>query len=242
MKMMCRSDMYLLLFDIDGTILRFRKGLARKLFSKVMSELYGRNIPEDVIPRFAGMTDLHILRTMTESIGVSHDEMAENLPTIWQKMLAVFKEYCTPENINLMPGVDTLIKQLFDRDDTVLGLITGNFEENAYFKLSAHRLNKYFDFGAFGSDHENRNMLPELAVQRANKIHGEGCFGRHNTLIIGDTFRDIECAHKNSMKVLAVATGEFTFEELEGQSPELLMRDFKNTDLVINEIYNLLKK
>lgn len=231
----------LVLFDIDGTLVRFKTGLTRKLFSRMSGELFGSGIPDGVIPRFAGMTDLQILKIVANSIGVSESELYEKLDAIWDKMIEIYKPYSTPQYIHIMPGIEELLNLLNDEHEVFLGLITGNFEQNAYMKLRSYQLDTFFKFGGFGNDNENRNMLPLIAIDRANKFVGNDIFHSDNTIIIGDTLRDIECGRVNGIKVISVATGEFGFDELLDAEPDLLMRDFSDVNRTKKEILRLLK-
>ncbi|MBX3043222.1 MAG: HAD hydrolase-like protein [Candidatus Kapabacteria bacterium] len=231
---------YLVLFDIDGTILNFRHGIAKQLFAEMLKELFGRDVPDSAIPQFHGMTDLQIIRSISENIGISYQDTIELIPQIWKKMLVMFQQHSLPENVTVLPGVPDLIKTLSENDEVRLGLITGNFLENAYLKLSIAGLDSYFPTGAFGCDSEDRNMLPPIAIMRINQHYNTQLFASHNTIIIGDTHRDIECARKNGIKVIAVATGGFTNEELNSQAPDAVLNDLGDTSYSLKTIYSLL--
>lgn len=229
----------LILFDIDGTILNFRHGIAKELFASMLEELFNRPVPEEAIPYFHGMTDLQIIRTIAENIGITYSEVEPIIPGIWQKMLAMFQEHSKEENITILPGIPELIEQLNKDKNISLALVTGNFMENAYLKLSVSGLDKYFPTGAFGCDSADRNALPPIAIQRVNSSYNGEVFNNTNSIIIGDTFRDIECAHVNRIKVMAVATGGFTIDELNAHKPDKVIRDFSDLDQSINDIYSL---
>lgn len=231
---------YLVLFDIDGTILNFKHGIAKDLFAVMLKELFGRDVPDSAIPKFHGMTDLQIIRSIATNIGLTYDEISGLIPTIWKKMLSMFEEHSIPENVTLLPGITDLINNLNENQDVRLGLITGNFIENAYLKLSIAGLDSYFPTGAFGCDSENRNNLPPIAIERINKYYNTDTFYSGNTIIIGDTQRDIECAHTNGIKVLAVATGEFTSDELSLHTPDAILNNLSNTNKSLDIIYSLL--
>lgn len=231
---------YLVLFDIDGTILNFKHGIAKDLFAVMLKELFGREVPDSAIPQFHGMTDLQIIRSIALNIGLAYDEISEMIPSIWVKMLSMFKEHSIPENVTLLPGITDLIEILHKNEDISLGLITGNFLENAYLKLSIAGLDGYFPTGAFGCDSENRNNLPPIAIDRINKHYNTKNFHSGNTIIIGDTFRDIECAHVNGIKVLAVATGGASSDELLIHTPDAILNNLSNTNKSLDIIYSLL--
>ena len=87
-----------------------------------------------------------------------------------------------------------------------LGLVTGNFEPIARLKLNRAGIGHYFEpgHGGFGSDNEDRAALPALARKRA------GGYPREQTVVIGDTPRDIACARADGVHVIAVTTGPYT--------------------------------
>lgn len=231
---------YLVLFDIDGTILRMKRGLARELFGDLMNDVFGQEIPRELIPKFSGMTDMNILRLISEAAGISFEETKLRLPEIWIKMHGNFAAHINSENINMMPGAGDLIRELAADPQVRLGLVTGNIMDNAYLKLRVHGLDTFFPVGAFGSDKEDRNELPLLAIQRANELwHGEE-FTSQNTIIIGDTHRDVECAKSNGIKVLAVATGEFKKHELDELNPDISLEDLSNVPNVKKLIFECL--
>lgn len=233
---------YLILFDIDGTILNFKSGLAKEIFSQMLEELFETEIPDEAVPKFAGMTDLSILRAINDYMGRDFKAIETNLSQIWNNMLDLFEEHTTEENIELLPGVFELVEKMHHDESIQLGLITGNISQNAYLKLKAHGLDKYFPFGGFGSDLEDRNMLPALAISRANSLAGKDVFNKYNTAIIGDTWRDIQCANINDIISCGVATGMFSKEQLKVYEPDLLFDDLSDTGKIYNSIINLLKE
>jgi phosphoglycolate phosphatase-like HAD superfamily hydrolase len=95
-----------------------------------------------------------------------------------------------------------------------LALVTGNYEAIARLKLAAAGVGRFFEpgQGGFGSDSEDRAALPPIARRRAG---GPGKpFPREQTIVIGDTPRDIACAHADGLRCIAVATGPFSAGEL----------------------------
>lgn len=95
-----------------------------------------------------------------------------------------------------------------------MGLLTGNLEPLAYLKIERINLTATeLPFGAFGSDHADRNALPLVAAERASARYGR-TVAPEELVIIGDTPRDIACARAVGATAVAVATGYFTTEEL----------------------------
>src|SRR5204863_1558969 len=88
--------------------------------------------------------------------------------------------------VRLLPGVTDVVRELSERPDVVVGLLTGNIEPGARVKLRPTGLWPFFRVGAFGSDHADRRCLPAIACRRAGERLGhEIPFER--VTIIGDT-------------------------------------------------------
>ena len=108
-----------------------------------------------------------------------------------------------------------LLARLAAREDTLLALVTGNYEPIARLKLRRAGIGHFFPTGqgGFGSDHEDRSMLPGIARRRAGEAGGEP-WPQARTAVIGDTPRDIACARADGVRVAAIATGPFAPAEL----------------------------
>ena len=53
-----------------------------------------------------------------------------------------------------------------------MGIVTAALEAAAHIKLSRARLNRFFSFGGYGSDSEDRTELTRRAIERAGAILG----------------------------------------------------------------------
>ncbi|HEX7261200.1 MAG TPA: HAD hydrolase-like protein, partial [Luteolibacter sp.] len=111
-------------------------------------------------------------------------------------------------------GVTDLLTDLQQRPDATIGLLTGNIAGGAAAKMRHFGLAVHFPFGAYGCDHADRNRLGPIALERAAR-HAGKTFTPAETWVIGDTPKDIACAHAIGARCLAVATGQFNAEQLE---------------------------
>ena len=134
--------------------------------------------------------------------------------------------------VQLMPGVSHVVRQLGQRQDAVVGLLTGNIERGAQVKLRPTGLLPYFRVGAYGSDDRDRRRLPAVACGRAAALVGREFPFTHVT-IIGDTPLDVDCARACGARAVGVATGQHPPDELAACAPDLLFADFADVDAVL---------
>ena len=212
----------LLLFDIDGTLLSCGPQV-RGLFTEALLEVYGTAGRCDSYP-FHGRTDPRIVIDLLTGAGLQEAEIRARMPRFQQLYLAALEQGLARDGMRLLPGVEELLERLAERRDLTVGLLTGNWEPGARTKLSRFGLNRFFPFGAFGSDATDRDDLPPVALERAAR-HAGRAFRPDETLIIGDSVHDVGCGHAHGIPVLAVATGRTSAEELAAAGAEWVVPD-----------------
>jgi phosphoglycolate phosphatase-like HAD superfamily hydrolase len=203
----------LLLFDIDGTLLlKASREHAESLYA-ALRKIHGlAAIPEGKIEA-AGRTDDAIARSILTLAGVSAERIDERARDVAMLTCAEYRRRC-PEDMSghLAPGVPEVLDLLAARDDVDLALLTGNLECVARLKLDRAGIGHHFPrgTGAYGSDSEDRTDLPAIARARSADYPAE------QTVVIGDTPRDIACARADGVHVIAIATGPFRAADLHG--------------------------
>lgn len=223
----------LVLFDIDGTLISTR-GIAKETFAVVLERVYG--IP--TIARdhdFAGKTDLQIVFEVMNGSGLNDDAIHPRLDEAFDEIFEELGPRLTMESVRVHDGVVALLEQLVNMSGITVALLTGNMERGARMKLEPHDLNRFFAFGAFGSDARYRHELPAIAVARAENVSGERFVGKE-IVIIGDTPHDVTCGAHLGVRTIAVATGGATHEHLARYSPDFLFHSLEDTDAVIEAI------
>lgn len=225
--------MKLVLFDIDGTLIR-DDGAARDAFAEGLRKVYGHSSPLDRFD-FSGRTDPEITWMVLEESGVRPEDVEEGLGRLWEAYLSSLSERISRHSVRLMPGIEALLEALERRDDVVLALLTGNIEPGARTKLSPFDLNRFFPFGAFGSDSRFRNELPLVALARARQ-HGHHQFTSEDIVVIGDSIYDVRCAVPHRARSVAVATGVTSAELLQAESPDYFFETLEDTEAVIEAI------
>ena len=208
----------LLLFDIDGTLVRRAGAAHADALREAIHEVHQVDVTR---PRTslspAGRTDGEIARLLLLDAGVSARSIDEHASDVREACCANYARLCPPDLSDmLVPGVAELVAWLASRDDVMLSLVTGNFEPVARLKLKRAGIGRYFPSGqgGFGSDSEDRAALPGIARKRAGRDGVSHPRGR--TIVIGDTPRDIACARADELRCLAVTSGPFEAGELGG--------------------------
>ena len=203
------------LFDIDGTLIQ-SGGAGEKAFARVCEAEFG--VPNGAARlHFAGRTDPSIVRDFFQQHRI--DPTLENFRRFFDQYLVHLDQFLRQAEGSVLPGVREMIRELTALARPPLaGLLTGNIRPGAQLKLSRYQLWPSFRMGAFGDDHEDRNQIAAIARDRASRLLGETLAGEQ-ILVIGDTPRDIECARAIGARSLAVATGRYTLDQLQGESP-----------------------
>lgn len=224
----------LILFDIDGTILKVKDGLSKKIFQKVFSKFFNlAEISVDIDFDFSGLTDLDIIHRISEIYKIDFNLVLQNIEILWKELDKEFKTLCKREDVFVCEYVEELIQQLSRNEKVALGLLTGNFKYSAYYKLQLVGLDKYFPFGAFGDESVRRGDLHQKAIERANRFYKTNIFTNDNTFVVGDSIYDVISAKENNIKVVAVATGRTTLEELSKFNPDLLLENLSDMEMLI---------
>lgn len=220
----------LILFDIDGTLLT--GGPAKGAFRDALLEIYGTTGPIDDW-EFSGKTDPQIARELLVQAGLDDKAIDEGLPALWEVYLGELEERIKTDPTRSLPGVHRLLDELDRTADAAMGLLTGNVSRGAQLKLGAVGLAQRFTVGAFGSDHEVRNELPAIAVERAARAWNVA-FEPDHVVVVGDTARDVECGRYWGARTMGVATGRFGPEVLTEAGADVVLEDLNDTDQVLD--------
>jgi phosphoglycolate phosphatase len=142
-----------------------------------------------------------------------------------------------------LPGARAAIAALAQEPGIVQSLLTGNIRPNAMMKVTALNLGAGLDFavGAYGSDSEDRAELVAIAQQRASRAY-QRTFARPNTVLIGDTDRDIDAGQRGGAAVIAVASGAHTIDDLRKAGGMVALPSLQNTATLLAHIAALTKR
>ncbi len=207
------QDSYL--FDIDGTLLRSRDRIHFESFASSVRRVTGFEVALTGIV-LHGSTDTAILREACRQAGIPAEVLEPQIEAILHAMCQTVAERRQEMNLVRMPGIEETLAHLARRG-ALLGVATGNLESIGWIKIEEAGLRQWFRFGGFSDKFPNRAELVGHAARKAKELAGEAA----SICVVGDTPRDIEAARANSLPVIAVATGNYTFDALLELRPEV---------------------
>jgi phosphoglycolate phosphatase len=234
--------MRILLWDIDGTLIRSTRPGGYKVYTiPVLEELFGTS-GQLADMHVSGMTDMQIFIEALGDHGVTHDHLREHIAVLSERLTAEARKV-TGNGVTffeLLPGVRETLEALQRHPRYRSALLTGNIEPMAQLKMELVGLQEFFTLpGAFGDESHMRRDLPALAAERIRKHLQLDLLPEH-FIVIGDTPNDIDCARHFGARAVAVGTGRFySNEEILQHAPDKFLLDLTDVDAVIRTLDEL---
>jgi phosphoglycolate phosphatase-like HAD superfamily hydrolase len=221
--------MSVVLFDIDGTLMRNAGPHHKDALVSGIRNATGVTTTLDGVAT-AGMLDRDLIRRMLRAAGVSERRVQAAMKSVVAACQSAYRE-CGVLDLRerLCPGVVECLSELRARG-VVLGVVTGNLTAIGWRKLECAGVREFFSVGAFAEDGRTRGRLALIAARRARLLNGAS--GKIS--LIGDHANDVLAAKANSFQAVAVATGVMPYEELQAHAPDILVRNL--TDLEIGRL------
>lgn len=225
----------LILFDIDATLLTSSKAGILAL-ERGGRDAFGERFAIEGVD-FAGRLDpLIIADLLCRNRLEPTPENAERLKAGYVRELPAFLGRAGSTSV--CPGVHELLAELRRHAHVTLGLLTGNFAETGALKLRSVGIDPaWFAVHVWGDQSPRtpptRDDLPPIGLARFQALHGRAAEpGR--TVVIGDTPHDIRCAKVNGCQSLAVATGQYSLDQLRAHEPTGALADLSETRAVLD--------
>lgn len=224
----------LILFDVDATLITTsRSGIAA--MGMAGRAMFGAAFDENVV-EYAGRLDPLIIRDLLVAHGrAASSDMVEEFRGAYREHLEILLR---KEGVaRACPGVPDLLTALEQRDDMVIGLLTGNYPETGAIKLRACGIDPdRFPIQVWGCDSPHdppaRTHLPPVGAARYRARFGREV-AMESVTIIGDTPHDIDCALAHGCRGIGVATGQYSVEDLERAGAGLALTNLTDTPRIM---------
>jgi len=213
----------LVLFDIDGTLLRRAGPHHREALIAAVRRATGLETTTDGVP-VAGMLDRDIARAMLRAAGASETAIRRAMPHVVEQAQRIYARTCPDLRAKVCPGARMLLYRL-SRRGIPAGLVTGNLTRIGWKKMERAGLRDYFRFGAFAELAQDRAGLVRIALDHARKQ--SWIDASSPVALIGDHPNDIRAARAHGVRAVAVGTGLIGQEELAKHLPDLLVSDMR---------------
>jgi phosphoglycolate phosphatase len=224
----------LVLWDVDHTLIETR-GVGRAIYDRSFTAATGK--PLATLASISGRTELEI---MAESLRLNHIEPTDEMVAKLADVLAQAYRDARDELRTIgraLPGAEDALASLASDQAVCQSVLTGNLREVARIKLEVFGLDRYLDLGsgAYGDDDPDRSKLVALARQRASEQTGV-VFGDDATVLVGDTPKDVEAGLAAGVRVIGVATGKTSAQELRDVGARDVASNLNECGVMLNRL------
>lgn len=221
----------LVLFDIDGTLIRGRYPGSKGRFTYILKKYLDDEMEIDW-NKFDGKPDRAIFKYFLKAKGISEEMMEKKLPEVFEDAYDYMAKNIKPDyKERLIKEAIVLIKKLLLQKNIFIGLLTGNQRDVAHLKIKTVGLTNFFKFGLYGDEADDRNELAKLVFKKAKNFFGLDFLAK-NIYIIGDTPHDVNCGKFIAAKTIAVTTGSFSKEELKKTEADLMVESLADKKIL----------
>ena len=219
----------LVLFDVDGTLVH-TGGAGKNAFARTLAVAFNAHDGVHQV-NFGGRTDVSLARELFGIHGIP--ATPENFGRFFEHYAFCLDDLMAQSRGGACRGVRDFIRALGALPEPpMLGLLTGNIRLGAEIKLRHYDLWEMFETGGFADDHEDRNQIAAAVFERGRRLLKK--LEPEEIVVVGDTAHDVRCGKFIGAKVLAVATGGATLQELAKLAPDWAVEDL--TQIGVSEI------
>jgi phosphoglycolate phosphatase len=212
------------LFDVDETLVH-TGGSGARSWKVAFEKLYG--VPADIgAHTSAGETDPQVARETFVGV-LGRDPSDDELDRLYaQYLLHLADDILVADQYRVLPGAEQTLVALGEAG-ILLGLVSGAMEGAARTKLVPANFNRFFIFGAYGSDSPDRGELTRIGVEKAVTLHRG--LEPSQVFVVGDTPRDIQAAQVAGAVSVGVATGHYSVDELTAAGGSFVLGSLEQT-------------
>jgi phosphoglycolate phosphatase-like HAD superfamily hydrolase len=227
----------LVLFDVDGTLL-LTAGAGMRAMKRAAAELFGEAFRWDGIVTAGHLDPLIFAEAALLNAVADHEQHHESFRSRYLAALADELERGRA-GVRAMPGIHHVLEKIRAEGRATLGLLTGNYPEAIPLKFRFVGLDpRWFEVTAFAGDAPTRRDLVEVAIAKHAERTGTPPDPRR-VMIVGDTPRDIDCAHAHGCYAFAVATGGYDVDALRAAGADRVVADLEDPQPLFEAIESL---
>ena len=225
--------MKLIIFDLDQTLVDFisvHDAVTRKLFQEFF------NVEASLTEiDFPGKSLSQCFEELARLKNVPDDLFRDKSQRLLQRYETLFIE-AIPEDASkyVLSGAMELLEKL-SKTEHIIVLYTGEPPGIVGAVFRATGLGKYFKFCFYGTEVNSRADMVRMAIEKARQFTGKK-FENKDTVIIGDSVRDVQCGKIFNALTIAVATGFHSKEELSSAHPDYLLNNLQDYARVLSVI------
>ncbi|WP_245821650.1 HAD family hydrolase [Lentzea waywayandensis] len=223
----------LVLWDIDNTLITAR-GFGGLMYREAFQTAFGRDLAGPV--DLGGRTELDIISETLRQHGIEHTEEASQLLANALANSFEARRAELPGHGEVLPGALQALEHFADDPRVHQGVLTANLRSVALIKLEefglAHLVD--WDVSAFGDDHADRAELVTFARERAQHIRP---FTHDEVVLIGDTPHDVYAATKAGVRLVAVATGRSSRQDLHQAGAQIVIDDLSDLSRLARSVW-----
>lgn len=225
--------MKLVLFDVDGTLIKKGYKGHNEAFSVAFRKVYNVDTSIDIIEHH-GMTDQQVIIEVLKKNGLEEKAVRPKLKECMEVMVDSFNKIIDKYDILVLDGVRELLEEL-EKQNILIGLVTGNLEPIARGKMKKIGLDHYFKVGGFGNDDISRTKLVKIAIERAEN-NFDFVFDK-NVFLVDDAVRGIVAGKEAGVKTIGVATGIYSAKELKDAGADFVLNDLRDKKKFLNIVF-----
>jgi phosphoglycolate phosphatase len=229
------SPTLLILWDIDHTLIE-TGGVGSEIYAAAFQKVTGRRLEQ--MADVSGRTEPVIFRETLALHGI--DDPGNLFSLFADEQARGYAEHVDElrQRGRALPGAAQALSALAKRGDAFQSVLTGNTRPSAEIKLSAFGLGTRLDLdaAAYGTDSDERADLVGIARQRATERTSRP-FGPESTVLIGDTPADVAAAQDGGARIIAVATGSSSADDLAAAGASNVLADLTSTTALLAALY-----
>ncbi|MFJ8762119.1 HAD family hydrolase [Streptomyces cyaneofuscatus] len=227
----------LVLWDIDRTLL-YVGDIDRLVYQEAFRDVVGREATK-LPARGTGVTMPLAVRELLTANDVSETEAERFAGLIVDRLPDLLESHREDlvRHGEVMPGAAEALAAVRRSPDLIPTVVTGNLRRNAEIKLSALSLIPHVDMplGGYASDSAHRPDLVGVAQSRAAARHGIQ-FDAATTVIIGDSRQDVVTGLEGGAKVIGVASGTTSAQQLSEAGAHYVLPDLRDPEGLLSRI------